>query len=255
MSMSMCKHRCTAMPGASMTAVMIVLTGLLAIALLEMYLLWRRRVREAFIRETLFPPGLLDTLSTHFPALSLKDRQLVARGLRKFFLAQLKARRQPLTMPSRVVGTLWTAFAQRGAAYEAYCRRSLGRVLPVTAPMALSADAAANAGLRRCWWHACGEENLAPGAPTRVPLLFALDAKLKIEHGHYYLAADAARLRRISEDHGGGGSGGGGGDGDDCSPERARIWTPDDLRDTAWDGGTDGFGDGGGDGGDGGGGD
>ena len=92
--------------------------------------LWRRRVREAFIRETLLPPGLLDTLSIHFPALSLKDRQLVARGLRKFFLAQLKARRQPLTMPSRVVGTLWTAFAQRGAAYEAYCQRSLGRMLP-----------------------------------------------------------------------------------------------------------------------------
>ena len=239
-----------------MTAFMMALIALLAIALLEMYLLWRRRVREAFIRETLLPPGLLDTLSIHFPALSLKDRQLVARGLRKFFLAQLKAGRKPVAMPSRVVGALWTAFAQRGAAYEDYCRRSLGRVLPVTAPMALSADGAANAGLRRCWWNACREENLNPSTPTRVPLLFALDAKLKIEHGHYYFADDAARLRRLRRDHGGDGGGGGMGGGDDgCSLEHARSWTPDDLRDTAWDGGTDGFGDGGGgDGGDGGGG-
>jgi hypothetical protein len=45
-------------------------------------------------------------------------------------------------------------------------------------------------------------------------------------------------------------------DGGEWSFERERSWTPDDLRDTAWDGGTDGFGDGGGGdgGGDGGGG-
>ncbi|MCA2911435.1 MAG: hypothetical protein ING90_02480 [Rhodocyclaceae bacterium] len=225
-----------------MSVGVLALVAIMTIALLVMLGLWRLSVREAYIRETLLPPGLLDTLSSPFPALSLKDRQLVARGLRKFFLAQLKAGRKPVAMPSRVVGALWTAFAQRGAAYESYCRQSLGRVLPVTAPVALSVEAAANAGLRRCWWNACREENLDPSAPTRIPLLFALDAKLKIEHGHYYFADDAARLRALRRDDGG-----------EWSFERERSWTPDDLRDTAWDGGTDGFGDGGG--GDGGGGD
>jgi hypothetical protein len=233
------------MPGAQMSVGVLALVAIMTIALLVMLGLWRLSVREAYIRETLLPPGLLDTLSSPFPALSLKDRQLVARGLRKFFLAQLKAGRKPVAMPSRVVGALWTAFAQRGAAYESYCRQSLGRVLPVTAPVALSVEAAANAGLRRCWWNACKEENLNPSAPTRIPLLFALDAKLKIEHGHYYFADDAARLRALRRDDGG-----------EWSFERERSWTPDDLRDTAWDGGTDGFGDGGGGdgGGDGGGG-
>ncbi|MFN7426481.1 MAG: hypothetical protein ACK5X5_13140 [bacterium] len=228
-----------------MSVGVLALVAIMTIALLVMLGLWRLSVREAYIRETLLPPGLLDTLSSPFPALSLKDRQLVARGLRKFFLAQLKAGRKPVAMPSRVVGALWTAFAQRGAAYESYCRQSLGRVLPVTAPVALSVEAAANAGLRRCWWNACKEENLNPSAPTRIPLLFALDAKLKIEHGHYYFADDAARLRALRRDDGG-----------EWSFERERSWTPDDLRDTAWDGGTDGFGDGGGGdgGGDGGGG-
>jgi hypothetical protein len=235
------------MPGAQMSVGVLALVAIMTIALLVMLGLWRRSVREAYIRETLLPPGLLDTLSSPFPALSLKDRQLVARGLRKFFLAQLKAGREPVAMPSRVVGALWTAFAQRGAAYESYCRQSLGRVLPVTAPVALSVEAAANTGLRRCWWNACREENLDPSAPTRIPLLFALDAKLKIEHGHYYFADDAARLRALRRDEDSDG---------EWSFERERSWTPDDLRDTAWDGGTDGFGDsGGGDGGDGGGGD
>lgn len=233
-----------------MTLFMLVLVAVLSIALLAMHGLWRYSVRAAFIRETLLPPGLLDTLSVSFPALSLKDRQLVARGLRKFFLAQLKAGRRPVAMPSRVVGALWTAFARR-AEYETYCRQALGRLLPAGVPVALSSDGEANAGLRRCWWNACREENLDPSAPTRVPLLFALDAKLKIEQGHNYFADDAARLRKIQPESGS--VGGGNGDGGmEWSYERERSWTPDDLRDSAWDGGTDGFGDGGGDGGGGG---
>jgi hypothetical protein len=230
---------------------LLALTIGLGTALLVMYALWRRQVRAAFIRETLLPPGLLDTLSGPFPGLSLKDRQLVARGLRKFFLAQLKAGRQPVAMPSRVVGALWTAFEQRGAAYESYCRDALGRSLPVSLPVVLSGEREANAALRRCWWHCCREENLDPAAPTRVPLLFALDSKLKIEHGHFYFTDHASRLQRLRRDHGGDGGGG------DFTYERERSWTSEDLQDTRFDGGTDGFGDsGGGDGGgDGGGGD
>lgn len=237
-----------------MSAGLLAVAAGLALALLVVYSLWRQQVRAAFIRETLLPAGLLDTLSGPFPGLSLKDRQLVARGLRKFFLAQLKAGRQPVAMPSRVVGALWTAFAQRGAGYETYCRHALGRSLPVMVPVALSSEREANAALRRCWWHCCREENLDPAAPTRVPLLFALDAKLKIEGGHFYLADHAARLKRLRRDHGGDGGGSGG---EDWTFEHERTWTSEDLQDTRWDGGTDGFGDaGGGDGGgDGGGGD
>lgn len=239
---------------AMSTGLLVVTVGL-AMALLVVYGLWRRQVRAAFIRETLLPPGLLDALSGPFPSLSLKDRQLVARGLRKFFLAQLKAGRHPVAMPSRVVGALWTAFAERGAQYEAYCRDALGRSLPVTVPVSLSAQAEANAALRRCWWHCCREENLDPYEPTRVPLLFALDSKLRIAHGHYYFATDASRLQRLRRDHGGDYGGGDGDGADGWSLERERTWTAEDFQDTRWDGGTDGFGDGDGGGGDGGGGD
>jgi len=230
---------------------LLVVTVAMGVALLVVYGLWRRQVRAAFIRETLLPPGLLDTLSGPFPALSLKDRQLVARGLRKFFLAQLKAGRQPVAMPSWVVGALWAAFAKRGAQYDSYCRDALGRTLPVTPPVALSAEREANAALRRCWWHCCREENLDPAAPTRVPLLFALDSKLKIPHGHRYLPSEASRLQRPHKDVGGDGAG------VDYSFEHERTWTSEDFQDTRFDGSTDGFGDsGGGDGGgDGGGGD
>jgi hypothetical protein len=44
-----------------------------------------------------------------------------------------------------------------------------------------------NAGLRRCWWHTCREEHIDPRKPTRLPLLFALDAKLGIPGGFRYV--------------------------------------------------------------------
>jgi len=44
------------------------------------YALWQQAKRQAFLRETLLPPGLLDSLILPFPDLTLKDRQLVARG-------------------------------------------------------------------------------------------------------------------------------------------------------------------------------
>ena len=64
-----------------------------------------------------------------------------------------------------------------------------------------------NAGLRRVWWHCRKEENINPAKPTRLPLLFALDAKLGINGGFVY-AADCAALKA----GGGGGGCGGGGD-------------------------------------------
>jgi len=153
-------------------------------------------------------------------------------------------------MRSRVVDALWLAFSRQQTGYARYCRQALGRTLPLTPTVALSQALETNAALRRCWWHACREENIDPRKPTRPPLLFALDTKLKIRDGFYYFTDDFARRRKVerSDDSGNGSS---------VSYDSQRSWTPEDLQDPSLDGTTDGFGDSGGDGGggDGGGGD
>ena len=50
----------------------------------------------------------------------------------------------------------------------------------------LGSDGAANDGLRRAWFFACRDEAIDPRRPTRLPLLFALDAKLGIPGGIVY---------------------------------------------------------------------
>ena len=58
-----------------------------------------------------------------------------------------------------------------------------------------------NDGLRRAWFWACRDEAINPRAPTRLPLLFALDAKLAIAGGFRYVP-DCSDIARKSDQNG-----------------------------------------------------
>ncbi len=166
-------------------ALLIVIAALGVVTLM----LWRRFValrRDQFIRNTALPTGLLDRLAKRRPELSLKQRVLVARGLRQFFLAYLHSGCRFVAMPSQVVDDLWHEFILYTKHYDQFCRQAFGRFLHHTPAVVLSAERRNNVGLRRVWWYACKEENIHPRRPSRLPLLFALDSKLGITDGFVY---------------------------------------------------------------------
>jgi hypothetical protein len=160
----------------------------------------------------------------------LKDCQLVAHGLRQFFLAHLKSGRKFVAMPSQVVDDLWHEFILYTKNYDAYCGKAFGRFLHHTPAVVLTNNRKKNEGLRRCWWFVCREENINPRAPTRLPLLFALDSKLRIPNGFSYLP-DCKGVRRE----------GSLGDG-------STSYCGGDFSSDSFDGGTDGLSDAGSDG-------
>lgn len=214
----------------------IAISLFLAVVLATVWLKLRGARRADFIRSYAFPRGLIEKLQQRRPGLAAKDGQLVARALRHFFLAHLKSQRQFVAMPSQVADDLWHEFILYTRHYELFCKRAFGRFMHHTPAVALAHDKRDNTGLRRVWWWCCKEENINPNAPTRLPLLFALDAKLGVENGFHY-TPDCSKLRA-------------GGDGS--------THCGGDFSSASFDGGTDGFGDGGsgdGGGGDGGGGD
>ena len=179
--------------------------------------------RESFIRNAALPKGLFERLQKRHPTLSAKDCQLVAKGLRQFFLAYLKSGRQFVAMPSQVVDDLWHEFILYTKNYDQYCRRAFGGFLHHTPAILLSRSKRNNTGLRRCWWHACKEENINPRSALRLPLLFALDAKLLIPGGFRYVP-DCTFKRERGDGDGPGSSHCGG-----------------DFSDPSHDGGLDGF--------------
>jgi hypothetical protein len=185
---------------------------------------WRQLARAEFIRTCTFPHGLFDKVRAKRPQLDNKQLQLVAHALRQFFLAYLRSGRRYVSMPSQVVDELWHEFILYTRHYDAFCRRAFGGFLHHTPAVVLSrkrADQQHNIGLRRVWWFACKEENINPRAPTRLPLLFALDAKLGIADGFIYKP--------------------------DCSKHRVQDGSPvhcgGDFCDPSFDGSTEGCGD------------
>lgn len=216
------------------TVIALFVASFSTVASAAMWFAWRGARRANHIREYRFPPGLLASLREHHAHLTGGQLQLVARGLRQFFLVWLRAKGKPVAMPSKVVDDLWHGFILHTRHYHDFCNKAFGRYLHHTPAHVLSKDRLDNAALRRTWAHACAEENIDPRKPTRLPLLFALDAKLGIEGGYRY-ALDCAKLRDTVGDGGGNGS----------------VHCAGDFGDDGFDGGTDGLGDadsGGGDG-------
>jgi hypothetical protein len=184
--------------------------------------------REAFVRQAELPKGLFSKVKDKYPHLSQKDCELVAHGLRQFFLAHLKSGRKFVAMPSQAVDELWHEFILHTRSYELFCKKAFGQFLHHTPAVVLTSNKQKNTGLRRCWWFVCKEENINPKTPARLPLLFALDAKLNIADGFRYLP-DCNGVRR---DISGGGTG--------------AVYCGAEFSSHAYDGGTDGFADGGG---------
>ena len=161
--------------------------------------IWSRWQREIAVRESAVPQFLKRKLRESHPHLTGKDCDLLERGLRQFFLACLRSNGRFVAMPSRAVDAMWHEFILHTRAYRDWCELTLGRFLHHTPAEALGPKADTNDGLRRAWFWSCRDEAIDPKKPTRLPLLFALDAKLKIANGFVYVADCGAILRRSAE--------------------------------------------------------
>jgi len=146
----------------------------------------RKARREQYIRSFMFPRGVFDKLMAARPGLAPKDLQLVARGMRQFFLTFLKSGGQRVAMPSQVVDDLWHEFILFTRDYQVFCQAAFGKFLHHTPAVKMGNAKSDNEGLRRVWWFSCLEENINPRRATRLPLLFAIDHKLGIENGFVY---------------------------------------------------------------------
>ena len=165
------------------TVIVLVVASFVGAAILA---IWSRWQREIAVRESALPQYLKRKLRETYPQLTGKDCDLVERGLRQFFLACLRSNGRFVAMPSRVVDAMWHEFILHTRSYRDWCELVLGRFLHHTPAEVLGPQAATNDGLRRAWYWACRDESIDPKAPTRLPLLFALDSKLRIANGFAY---------------------------------------------------------------------
>lgn len=156
---------------------------------------WASGERRRLVREAPLPNFLKHKLVTAYPHLTLRDAELVERGLRQFFTACQRSNRRFVAMPSQVVDSMWHEFILHTSAYREWCDLVIGRFIDHVPAEVLGRKTSTNDGLRRTWFWACREESINPKKPSRLPLLFALDAKFAIPGGFAYLA-DCGGVRR-----------------------------------------------------------
>lgn len=177
-------------------------TGLLvmggAIGASMFWFRYRREQRMRHLREARLPPGVHDKLHRQRPDIAPEHYPLIDRALRDFFAAYLLGGGKPVSMPSQAADELWHEFILHTRHYEQFCRKAFGRFLHHTPAVALSRNYERNVGLRRVWWHTCKLEGIDPRNPTRLPLLFALDARLGLADGFTYALTATACARKAT---------------------------------------------------------
>lgn len=156
------------------------------VILLLVFFYFNHKKREKFIITFKFPDSIKHRVNAKYPHLSDKQLDLVFDSLRSFFLISFKAKRKPVAMPSQVVDVAWHEFILFTKQYETFCKKSMGRFLHHTPTEAMKSRTTAQEGIKRAWRLACHLEQIAPKSPARLPLLFAIDAELKIEDGFFY---------------------------------------------------------------------
>jgi hypothetical protein len=103
-----------------------------------------------------------------------------AEGLLRFFDAVSRSE-QPCALPSEAADSVWHAWLRHDPiGLERFCRKHFGQVIPHVERAGLASDALAGMLMtgRRV-------EGIAPLGP-RLPLLFGLDARLRMPGGHGY---------------------------------------------------------------------
>ncbi|MGH8352524.1 MAG: glycine-rich domain-containing protein [Pseudomonas sp.] len=146
----------------------------------------RQAAREGFIQRYGFPQRLRLKLLERYPQLSPEQTARVLLGLREYFQLCRIGGRPMVAMPSQAVDLAWHEFILHTRQYQRFCRQGLGRFLHHTPSEAMRGPTQAQASIRRAWRLACAREGIAAKAPSRLPLLFALDAELGIADGLRY---------------------------------------------------------------------
>lgn len=176
--------------------------------------------RRIFLDAYVFPHSVQRHLQREFPQYGTIERAEIFAGLRDWFRIAQDGKNRSLSMPSKIVDEAWHSFILDTRAYREFCRRAFGRYYDHVPAEAMRSPTQAQEGVRHTWRLACAIEKIDRKAPTQLPRIFGLDARLAVAGGYVYaldcqLGDDRYCASSIGCASGCGGDGDGGGCGGD----------------------------------------
>lgn len=142
--------------------------------------------RKEFILNYKFPHSIKDKVKAAYPHLKDSETDQVMKALVDYFLIIHSSKAQVVAMPSQVVDLAWHEFILFTKKYDLFCRKSFGYFLHHTPAEAMKSQDEAQVGIKRAWKIACFLSTVSPYLPKKLPLIFAIDARLNIKDGFHY---------------------------------------------------------------------
>jgi len=200
---------------------MFVFVAVTVAALFFAYVIYKAKLkaeREQRIAAFEFPPSIEAKILEKYPHLKARDVKQVMTGLREYFHVCNLAGNKMVSMPSQVVDVAWHEFILFTRQYDEFCKKAFGRFLHHTPAEAMTSPTVAQRGIKEAWKISCMRESIVPKSARKLPLLFALDTKLKIPDGFKYsLNCTSSRKGEYCATHIGCGASCGSGDDGDSS--------------------------------------
>ena len=167
----------------------LVLIIFIAIILFVVYRAYGKYIiskRTELIDTFKFPSTIAEKVIEKYPHLTEQQASQVIVGLREYFHLCNTAGKRMVSMPSQVVDIAWHEFILFTRKYEHFCGKAIGRFLHHTPAEAMKSPTMAQSGIKTAWKVSCYRENIKPKSAHKLPLLFAIDAKLEIPDGFKY---------------------------------------------------------------------
>jgi hypothetical protein len=164
----------------------LVVISLTFLMLVFFYREFQRKKQLAFIKNYRFHHSIKNKLASHYPHLTDEQIHAVFSALRDYFWICHKAKRKFVSMPSQIVDHAWHEFILNTRTYNHFCKKAIGHFIHHSPAETMPSPTIAKEGIKLTWQLACQKENINAIKPLRMPLIFAIDAKLNIENGFYY---------------------------------------------------------------------
>ncbi|WP_330960229.1 glycine-rich domain-containing protein [Photobacterium sp. 53610] len=155
-------------------------------------------LRTEHIKKYRFPPPLKAKVKACYPHLSDDEIELVFEALRDYFLICSQTPLKAISMPSKIVDVAWHEFILATKTYHHFCQKSFGRYFHHSPDWESNTTASRRLRNEQSWRFICLHEQISPGYPREMPLLFSIDEQLNIEDGFCYHHSPRKRSIHVS---------------------------------------------------------
>ena len=144
-----------------------------------------QRKQDIFIDNYKFPKRVELNIKELYQHLTDEDVQIILEGLKEYFKLYIISNRRMIVIPSLLISKAWYEFMQSKSEYNDFCQNAFGFFLH-HAPIVKIQQNEANYDLKVLWTLVCNREDINPNDPNKLPFIFLLDEKFKINAGYKF---------------------------------------------------------------------